>query len=106
MKATEKKHLIVRVPEQREGWDWEILSSDGSPIDGWYSASVGIDHSGRYCLHVVFDQFDCVNADGQPVKIELTGMTHTHVKKDAPLPSPRSHKKPRKKASDVDWEWE
>ena len=106
MKATKKKHLTVRVPEQRDSWDWEILSSDGNPIDGWYSASVGIDHSGRYCLHVVFDRFDCVNANGQPVKIELAGITHTPVKKGPGLPSPRLHKNQKKKPSDVDWEWE
>ena len=106
MKVSKKKHLTVRVPEQKNCWDWEILSSDGRHIDGWYSASVGIDHSGRYCLHVIFDEFDCVNADGQPVVIELTGITHTPVKKEALLPSPRTHRKLRKKASDVDWERE
>ncbi|GJL61621.1 hypothetical protein [Candidatus Nitrospira salsa] len=105
MKATEKKHLTVRVPEQRDCWDWEILTADGSPLDGWYSASVGIDHSGRYCLHVVFDQFDCVNADGQPIKIELLGVTHRPVKNEPAIPSPRMHKA-KKKGPDVDWEWE
>lgn len=87
-----KRNLIVRVPEPRDRCDWDILSPEGTPIEGWHFASVGIDHSGRYSLHLVFDQFDCVNADGQPIDIELAGVTHKPFIKERPLPSPRSHK--------------
>ena len=106
VKAKEKKHLVLRIPVQHDSWDWELLSSDGTALDGWVSASVGIDHSGRHCLHVIFDQFECVNADGQAVKIELTNGIPRPIKKVPPLPNPCTHKKHRPKPSDVDWEWE
>lgn len=93
MESKSRKHLTVRVAEPRDSWDWDILAPDGTPLEGWHFASIGIDHSGRYALHLIFEEFDCINAEGQPVEAHLTGVTSKKGHKEPPLPSPRSHKR-------------
>ena len=88
-------HIKVRVHELGDSCQWELLTSDGTPIEGWYLISVGQDQSGRNSLHVAFDNFECVNAEGQPVEVKLTGPTSKARKREPRLPSARTHRRPR-----------
>jgi hypothetical protein len=96
METKPRKHLIVRVADQRDSWDWDILGPDGTPLEGWHFASIGIDHSGRYALHLIFDEFECVNAEGQPVEVHLTCPTAKHHEELPRLPSAGMHRRPHK----------
>jgi hypothetical protein len=87
-----KRFLKVRVPEGGDPGEWELFAPDGTPIEGWYHLSVGRDHSGRYALHVTFDQFECVNVDGQPVEVQLTCPTAKPHEKLPPLPRAGMHR--------------
>jgi len=87
-----KKFLKVRVYEGGDPGEWELFAPDGTSIEGWHHLSVGRDHSGRYTLHVTFDQFECVNADGQPVEVQLTCPTGKPHEKFPPLPRAGMHR--------------
>jgi hypothetical protein len=94
MGPTSKRFLKVRIPEGGDPGEWELFAPDGAPIEGWYQLSVGRDHSGRYALHVTFDQFECVNADGRPVEVQLTCPTAKPHEKLPPLPPAGMHRHP------------
>lgn len=90
----EFKNLIkVRTSEGESPGEWELFAPDGAAIDGWYHLAVGRDHSGRYALHVVFDQFECVNADGRPVEVQLRCPTAEPHEPSPPLPKAGMHRR-------------
>jgi len=94
MDPESKKLVTVRVHEGHDHGEWELYAPDGALIEGWHHLSVGRDHAGRCSLQVTFDQFECVNAQGQPVEVHLTCPTATHHEELPPLPSPRTHRAP------------
>ena len=94
MDSETKKNLIVRIPCPSDDYGWEIFAPDGTPMEGWYMASIRQDHSGRHVLNIAFDQFDCIDAEGKHLEIEMKGMPIKPLTKEEPLPSPRSHKIP------------
>lgn len=92
MSSETKKCVKVRIHEGRDPCEWELFAPDGLPIDGWQLMSVGRDHSGKYALHVTFGNFECVNAEDQPIEVHLTCPTAKPHEELPPLPSARSHK--------------
>ncbi len=92
--AGPERRITVRVFESKEAWEWELLGPDGEPLEGWDLISIGCDHHGKHSLHVVFDEFVCVNAEGQPVDVQLTGVSHRPMDQKKPLPSARGHRFP------------
>lgn len=96
MKSTTlKRQLLVRIPNPSNHYGWEIFAPDGTAIEGWRLASIGQDQSGRHVLHLTFDQFECIDSEGNHLEIEVTGMPVTPVSKEKPLPSPCHHGIPR-----------
>lgn len=93
MESAPKKFLKVRVHEGKDPSNWELFAPDGTPIDGWYLISVGRDHSGRFALHVILDQFECVDADGQLMDVQLVCPTAKPHDTSPPLPPPGLHKR-------------
>lgn len=87
-----KKHVKVRVHEGRDPCEWELFAPDGTSIEGWHLIAVGRDHSGRPSLQVTFDNFECVNADGEPVEVHLTCPTGKPHEELPPLPSAHMHR--------------
>lgn len=87
-----KMHVKVRVHEGRDACDWELFAPDGTPIEGWHHISVGRDNSGRYSLQVTFSDFECVNAEGKPIEVQLACPTAKPHEELPPLPSARTHK--------------
>ena len=96
MDSESKKTVRVRVHEGHDLSEWELYAPDGTLIEGWHHLSVGRDQSGRYSLQVTFDQFDCVNAEDQPMEVHLTCPTAKHHEELPPLPSARMHRRPHK----------
>ncbi|MGD9852356.1 MAG: hypothetical protein AB7T38_13925 [Nitrospirales bacterium] len=94
MDSKSQGYVTVRVVEASDPGEWELFTPDGTLIEGWHHLSVGRDHSGRCSLHVIFDQFTCVNTDGQPVEMHLTGPIPKHQDELPPLPSARTHRHP------------
>jgi hypothetical protein len=94
MDPESKRSVKVRVHEGHDPGEWELFGPDGTLLEGWHHLSVGRDHSGRFSLHVTFDQFECVNAEGQPVEVHLTCPTAKHHKELPSLPSARMHRRP------------
>ncbi len=76
-----KGHVILRVDGASDSREWELFAPDGTLVEGWHNLAVGRDHSGRYSLHVTFDQFTCVNSDGPPVEMPLTSLIAKHHEK-------------------------
>ncbi|MCA9454326.1 MAG: hypothetical protein H6750_00595 [Nitrospiraceae bacterium] len=95
MNSESNGYVTVRVFEASDPSEWELLGPDGTVIEGWHLLSVGRDHSGRYSLHVTFDQFHCVNAAGQKVNVHLSGGSAQKLEKEPPPPSARTHRNPR-----------
>ena len=95
MNSESNRHVTVRVFGPSDPCEWELLGPDGTLIEGWHLISVGRDHSGRYSLHVTFDQFNCVNAEGQKVDLHLSGLPSQKLEKEPPLPSARTHRTSR-----------
>lgn len=89
-----KGHVPVRVGEASDPGEWELFAPDGTLIEGWHQLSVGRDHSGRFSLHVTFDQFTCVNIHGEPMEMHLTSLIAQHHEEMPPLPSTRTHTHP------------
>ncbi|MDT7042384.1 hypothetical protein [Candidatus Nitronereus thalassa] len=92
MNAKSQKCVKIRVHEGRDPCEWELFAPDGTLIDGWHLMSVGRDHSGRHSLQITFGQFECVNAEGQPMEVHLSCPTAKLHEELAPLPSARTHK--------------
>lgn len=92
MKPESRRHVKVRVHEDRDPCEWELFAPDGILIEGWHLISVGRDHSGRHSLQVTFDNFECVNAEGEPVEVHLTCPTAKPHEELPPLPSARTHR--------------
>jgi len=93
MDPESKRSVTVRIHEGHDPSEWELFAPDGTLIEGWYHLSVGRDHSGRYALHVTFDQFECVNDEGQPVEVHLTCPTAKPHEELPSLPSARVHRR-------------
>ena len=94
MNSESTSYVTVRVFEASDPSEWELLGPDGTVIEGWHFLSVGRDHSGRYSLQVTFDQFHCVNAEGQKVNIHLSGVSAQKLEKEPSPPSARTHRLP------------
>ncbi|MGP0593056.1 hypothetical protein ACTRXD_11050 [Nitrospira sp. T9] len=95
MNSESRGYVTVRVFEASDPCDWELLGPDGTVIEGWHLISVGRDHSGRFSLHVTFDQFHCVDAKGQKVNVHLGGVSSQKLEKGPLPPSARTHRLPR-----------
>lgn len=87
-----KRRVKVRVYEGRDACEWELFAPDGTPLEGWHLISAGRDHSGRHSLQVTFNNFECVNADDQPMEVHLTCPTAKTHEELPPLPSARTHR--------------
>ena len=90
MNAKSAKYVKIRVHEGRDPCEWELFTPDGTPIEGWQLISVGRDQSGRSSLHVTFNNFECVNAEGQPMEVHLSCPTAKLHEELTPLPSART----------------
>jgi hypothetical protein len=44
---------------------------------------------------MTFDQFHCVNAEGQKVNVHLSGVSAQKLEKEPPPPSARTHRLPQ-----------
>lgn len=95
MNSEPNSFVTVRVFEASDPCEWELLGPDGTAIEGWHLLSVGRDHSGRYSLQVIFDQFHCVNAEGQKVNVHLSGVSAQKSENEPPPPSARTHRLPQ-----------
>ncbi|WNM62238.1 hypothetical protein [Candidatus Nitrospira neomarina] len=95
MNSESNSYVTVRVFDPSDPGEWELLGPDEKAIEGWHLLSVGRDHSGRYSLHVTFDQFHCVNAEGQKVNVHLSGVSAQKLEDVSPPPIARTHRTPR-----------
>ncbi|HSF09824.1 MAG TPA: hypothetical protein VLA60_10435 [Nitrospirales bacterium] len=95
MNSESNSYVTVRVFEASDPCEWELPGPNGTAIEGWHLLSVGCGHSGRYSLQVTFDQFHCVNAEGQKVKVHLSGVSAQKLEKEPSLPSARTHRLPQ-----------
>ena len=85
-------YVTLRVFGPSDPSEWELLVPDGTLIKGWHLKWVGRDHSRRYSLHVTFDRFNCVNAEGQKVDVHLSWPPSQMPEKESPLSSARTHR--------------